>query len=219
MNFRKLLAIFAFYCSSLEKKILKIARRIQSIAQAGLHYASDEFDRQRYTELRELSVSLASEISDADTGTIRNLFTFETGFQTPKVDVRAVVLMDDRILLSRERSDGRFSMPGGFADINLSPTQVAEKEVLEETGLTVRAVRLLAVVDTDKHNFPPLEYHYYKIIILCENIGGILRDNVETTDASFFDFGDLPELSLQRNTPELFSLIRGRLGMDLPYID
>lgn len=203
----------------MEKDILKIARRIQSIAQAGLHYSENAFDTQRYEELREISVTLASLVTETGVTRIRDLFTFENGFQTPKVDVRAVVLKEGRILLSRERSDGRFSIPGGFADINYTPSQVAVKEVLEETGLNVTVNRLLAVIDTDRHNFPPLEFHYYKLVILCDLAGGALRDNVETTEAGFFDFGDLPELSLQRNTPELFDIIQRQLKRETPYID
>jgi ADP-ribose pyrophosphatase YjhB (NUDIX family) len=203
----------------LEKELLKIARRMQSIAQAGLHYNENTFDRQRYDELRELSVRLSSLISDTEVNTIRHLFTFENGFQTPKVDIRAVVLKEGKILLSRERSDGKFSIPGGFADINYSPSQVAVKEVMEETGLTVTVNRLLAVVDTDRHNFPPLEFHYYKIIILCDLVGGEPRDNEETTEAGFFSFEALPDLSVQRNTPELFVLIQRHLEDGTTYLD
>jgi len=203
----------------LEKDILKIARRIQSIAQAGLHYSENAFDTQRYEELREISVNLASLVTETEVTRIRDLFTFENGFQTPKVDVRAVVLKEGRILLSRERSDGRFSIPGGFADINYTPSQVAVKEVLEETGLNVTVNRLLAVIDTDRHNFPPLEFHYYKLVILCDLAGGALRDNVETTEAGFFDFGNLPELSLQRNTPELFDIIQRQLKTETTFLD
>ena len=201
------------------KELLKTARRLQSIAQAGLHYSENIFDRQRYSEIRELSVKLASEVTDTEVETIRDLFTFENGFQTPKVDIRAVVLKEGKILLSRERSDGRFSIPGGFADINYSPSQVAVKEVMEETGLNVRVNRLLAIVDTDRHNFPPLEFHYYKLVILCDLIDGELRDNEETTEAGFFSFDALPELSTQRNTPELFELIRKLLKEESTYLD
>ena len=203
----------------MEKDILKIARRIQSIAQAGLHYSENAFDTQRYEELREISVNLASLVTETEVTRIRDLFSFENGFQTPKVDVRAVVLKEGCILLSRERSDGRFSIPGGFADINYTPSQVAVKEVLEETGLNVTVNRLLAVIDTDRHNFPPLEFHYYKLVILCDLAGGALRDNVETTEAGFFDFGDLPELSLQRNTPELFDIIQRQLKTETTFLD
>ena len=139
-----------------ENEILMAARRVQAIAQAGLHYSENEFDRQRYQELRDLSVELTAAATDREINKIRDLFTNETGFQTPKVDIRSVVIRDNKILLARERSDGGFSLPGGFADINNSPSEVAVKEVREETGLEVRTTRLLAVIDTDRHNFPPL---------------------------------------------------------------
>jgi ADP-ribose pyrophosphatase YjhB (NUDIX family) len=203
----------------LENEVLKIARRIQSLAQAGLHYAVNEFDRERYGELRELSVQLAATVSDAEVNKIRDLFTDETGFQTPKIDIRAVVIKDGKLLLTRERSDGRYSMPGGFADINYSPASVAVKEVLEETGLNVRAVRILAVTDTDRHNFPPLEYHYYKIVILCDLLGGELKDSNETSDAGFFDFDNLPELSEKRNSRRFINLIRKQIDNNTTYLD
>jgi len=202
-----------------ENKILKIARRLQAIAQAGLHYAENDFDRERYSELRSLSVDLAACVSDAEPGKISGLFTGETGFQTPKVDVRAVVIKDGKVLLARERSDSKFSLPGGFADINYSPAEVAVKEVREETGLNVTPERLLAVIDTDRHNFPPLEYHYYKIAILCNLTGGELSDSTETTDAGFFDFDRLPDLSEKRNTKELFTLIRRQIESNSAWFD
>ncbi len=203
----------------MENEILRIARRIQSIAQAGLHYAENSFDRQRYGELRELSVQLATQLSEAPAGKIRDIFTCETGFQTPKVDIRSVVLKDNKVLLVRERSDGRWALPGGFADINYSPGEVAVKEVMEETGLTATVSRILAITDTNRHNFPPLEYHYYKIVVLCDLKGGELRGSDETLEAGFFDFDSLPELSEKRNTPELFELIRRQLECTLTYCD
>ncbi len=202
-----------------ENEILRIARRIQALAQAGLHYAEDEFDRQRYEELRDLSVHLAAAVADIPINKIRELFTNETGFQTPKVDIRSVVIKDNKVLLARERSDGGFSLPGGFADINYSPAEVAVKEVREETGLEVRVNRVLAVIDTDRHNFPPLEYHYYKIVLLCDLTGGELTDSNETTEAGFFDFEELPLLSEKRNTRQLFDLIRRQLATELTYYD
>ena len=203
----------------IEGENLRIARRIQAIAQSGLHYSQNEFDRQRYEELRELSVELAASVTDAGTDRIRHLFTDDTGFQTPKVDIRAVVIEDGRILMVRELSDGLWSLPGGFADINYSPAEVAVKEVAEETGLVVRANRLLAVIDTDRHDFPPLEYHYYKIIILCDPVGGDLRGSCETDEAQFFDPDELPPLSEKRNTPELFRIIRKQLKSTYPWLD
>lgn len=202
-----------------ENEILRTARRIQAIAQAGLHYAGNEFDRQRYDELRDLSVQLATSVTDKPTDKIRDIFTCENGFQTPKVDIRSVVIKDNKVLLARERSDGGFALPGGFADINYTPSEVAVKEVREETGLEVRVNRVLAVVDTDRHDFPPLEYHYYKIVLLCDLTGGEFADSNETTEAGFFDFDELPELSEKRNTRQLFDLIRRQLATTLTYYD
>lgn len=203
----------------MENTILKIARRMQSLAQAGLHFAENGFDRERYSELRELSVELIGALSDTKPEKIHSLFTNETGFQTPKVDVRAVVLKDGKILMSREKIDGRFSIPGGFADINYSPSEVAVKEVREETGLNVRFNRILAIIDTDRHGFPPLPYHYYKLVMLCDLIDGELADSLETTDAGFFDFDNLPELSRERNTRQFVELIRKQINRADTYID
>ncbi len=196
----------------LENDILKIARRIQALAQSGLHFTENVFDRERYKELRDLSVQLTSAVCDTEPEKIRGLFTNETGFQTPKVDIRSVVIKEGKILMAREKIDGKYAIPGGFADINYSPSKVAVKEVLEETGLNVRFNRVLAIADTDRHEFPPLPYHYYKLVMLCDLIDGELSDSIETTDAGFFDFDNLPELSVERNTPEFIKLIRRQLA-------
>jgi ADP-ribose pyrophosphatase YjhB (NUDIX family) len=203
----------------MENEILKIAKRIQAIAQTGLHYTQNDFDKQRFDELRELSVSLASKVSDADIEKIREIFTIDTGFQTPKIDIRSVVLKEGKVLLTHEKIDNKWSLPGGFADVNYSPSAVAVKEVLEETGLKVKVNRVLAIVDTDKHNFPPLEYHYYKIIFLCDLIEGTLRGSDETLESRFFSFDELPELSTMRNTKELFLLIKEQLNNNIVYAD
>ena len=203
----------------MENEILKIAKRIQAISQTGIRFTKDNFDKQRFEELRELSVLLALQVVDAPINKIRDLFTNEQGFQTPKIDIRAVVLKENKILLTKERSDNKWSMPGGYADINYSPSKIAEKEVLEETGLIVKTNRILAIIDTNKHNFPPLEFHFYKIVILCDMIGGELRGSDETEETRFFDFNDLPELSIKRNTNDLLDLVRQQLTIDLTYTD
>lgn len=203
----------------METEILKIARRIQAIAQSGLHFTKNDFDRERYEELRRLSVDLTACVCDTDPEIIKYLFTNETGFQTPKVDVRSVVIKDGKILMVRERIDGRYSMPGGFADINYSPAEVAVKEVREETGLNVRFNRVLAIADTDRHGFPPLPYHFYKIVILCDLVDGVLTDSIETSEAGFFDFDNLPELSVERNTPAFMEMIRNQLARTETYAD
>lgn len=203
----------------MENEILRIARRIQAIAQSGIHFAASEFDRERYEELRGLSVELAGTVCDTRPSKIHDLFTNETGFQTPKVDIRSVVLKEGKLLMVREKIDGRYSMPGGFADINYSPSEVAVKEVREETGLNVRFNRVLAIADTDRHGFPPLPYHFYKIVVLCDLVDGELRDSIETSEAGFFDFDNLPELSVERNTPAFLEMIRKQLERAETYSD
>jgi ADP-ribose pyrophosphatase YjhB (NUDIX family) len=203
----------------LENEILKIARRIQAISQSGLHFSENDFDRDRYEELRSLSVRLAGTICDTEPEKLKDLFTNETGFQTPKVDIRSVVIKDGKILMVREKIDGKYSVPGGFADINYSPAEVAVKEVCEETGLNVRFNRVLAIADTDSHGFPPLPYHYYKLVMLCDLIDGVLSDSIETTGAAFFDFDNLPELSAERNTEQFLQLIRRQLHTTETYCD
>lgn len=201
------------------ERILCLARRIQAIAQSGIHFAHNSFDLQRYEELRELSMQLMEVTTDAPIEKIKGLFTLENGFQTPKVDVRAFVVADGKLLMAKELSDGCWSMPGGYADINYSPTQVAVKEVWEETGLDVEAVRVLAIIDTNHHGFPPLEYHFYKIVVLCRLTGGTLRGSNETSEAGFFEFDMLPPLSIKRNTPQLISLSKKLFDSGTTHID
>jgi ADP-ribose pyrophosphatase YjhB (NUDIX family) len=201
------------------KEILQITRKIQALAQTGLRFGTGTFDIQRYQELRELSVKLMEQITDAPIEKIRDLFTHETGFQTPKVDIRAVVLKDNQVLLVREKADGKWSLPGGYADVNESPAAMAEKEAWEETGLKVKHNRLLAVLDTNRHDFPPLEYHFYKLVILCDYQSGELRGSDETHTAGFFAFDDLPHLSEGRTSYQMMDLLQKQIEKGGVYFD
>lgn len=183
-------------------KWLDTAKRIQALAQSGLAYTTNKYDIERYEELRKISVEIVSDFTGIDMDRVRELFANETGYQTPKVDIRAVVFKDNKILLVKERVDGRWSLPGGWADIGLSPGQVAAKETYEEAGLKVKPVKLLAVLDNKNHYCAPFPYHIYKIFILCKIIGGQLAGGLETSDADFFTEDGLPPLSLGRNTVE-----------------
>ena len=188
-------------------KWLAFAKRVQAIAQAGLTYAVNDYDVERYEELRDISVQIMQELSGEEPAKIRELFTNETGYQTPKVDVRAVVFTDNKILLVHEKIDNCWSLPGGWADIGYSPSEVAVKETREEAGLEVKPVRLLAVLDKKYHPHPPSPYYTYKIFILCESIGGALQQGMETQDVRFFDRYNLPELSVERNTETQVQLL------------
>ncbi|PWW05077.1 ADP-ribose pyrophosphatase YjhB (NUDIX family) [Paenibacillus cellulosilyticus] len=191
----------------MELKWLEWAKQIQAIAQTGLTYAKDVYDIERYEILRELSIDILANYSITSDEKIKLTFASDTGYATPKVDIRAVVFQQGKLLLVREKMDGAWSLPGGWADIGLSPTEVAVKEVREESGYTVRPVRLLAVLDKKFHNHPPEPYHIYKIFIQCEIIGGDAQIGLETSAVDFFEEHNLPELSAERNTLKQLQLM------------
>lgn len=195
-------------------KWLEWAKQIQAIGQTGLTYAVDVYDRERYEALRALSVEILSEYSGVETERVRSLFAEETGYATPKTDVRGVVFQEGKILMVQEKSDGGWTIPGGWADIGLTPSEVAVKEVWEESGFEVRPVRLLAVLDKKRHPHPPSPFHIYKIFILCEITGGEALEGVETSGVRFVGEDEVSslELSVQRNTESqlraVFALVR-----------
>ena len=183
--------------------LLSIAKRLQSIAQSGIFYSEDKpFDHERYEEISELSVQILSNLTDEPIEKISNLFTQERdGYQTPKVDIRAVVFNDlGEILMVKEKVDGCWSLPGGWADVGYTPAEVAVKEVQEETGLEVKTVRVLGIFDKRNHPHPPEGWYVYKIFILCERTGGeIAKNTTETSDIQYFSLSNLPPLSEPRN--------------------
>lgn len=184
----------------MEPKWLDWAKQLQSIAQAGLTYSKDVFDLERFELIRKISVDILAHHTDMESPIIKDLFANETGYATPKVDIRAVVFKDDKILMVQEKSDGKWSLPGGWADIGLSPSEVAVKEVKEESGFDVKALKLVAVTDHKCHPHPPSPYHIYKLFILCEIVGGQPTNSIETTGVKFFEVNNLPSLSTARNT-------------------
>lgn len=165
---------------------LEAVKRIQAIAQNGLAYSQNVYDIERYEELRRISVEMMAVISETCISAVKNLFAGETGYQTPKVDIRAVVFREGKVLLVKETADGCWSLPGGWADVGLSPGDVVVKEVREEAGLQVKPRRLLGILDKKFHPHPPSPYHTYKVFILCESIGGETGCGTETCDVSFF---------------------------------
>lgn len=192
---------------------LQWARRIQAISQTGLTYAQDPFDRERYEELRRIAAGIVAQYSTMPESAAQACFGEQSGYATPKIDIRAAVFRDGRILLVRERSDGRWSLPGGWADAGISPAECAAKEVLEESGYRVRAKRLLALLDRDRHGHPPLLFAVYKLFLECELLAAApLAVNAETDAVGFFAEDELPPLSLTRVQPHqvarLFELHR-----------
>jgi ADP-ribose pyrophosphatase YjhB (NUDIX family) len=179
---------------------LDTAKRIEALAQAGLAYSSNQYDIERYEELKQISYNMMQEYSGTPVDIIKDLFSGETGYPTPKVDIRGVVIRDNKILLIQEKSDHRWALPGGWADIGFSPRQVVVKEVFEEAGLKVNAERLLAVYDKNLHDHPPAAFHVYKFFILCSGAEGYPVAGSETLDAGFFPVSGLPPLSVERNT-------------------
>jgi len=179
---------------------LDIAKEIQSIAQAGLTYSDNKYDQERYRRLREISIKILQEYTGVQTEKIRNLFANEEGYQTPKVDIRGVVFREGKILMVREAIDGKWTLPGGWADVGYSPFEIATKEIYEEAGITVLPERLLAVFDKMKHSHPPDIYHVYKLFILCIDTGEIVKPGMETIEADWFDREEIPALSELRIT-------------------
>jgi len=191
----------------LEPKWLEWAKQLQSIAQAGLTYSKDQYDLERFQQIRDISVEIMSGYTNTDMKRIIDLFANESGYATPKVDVRAVVFKDEQILMVKEKIDEKWALPGGWADIGLSPSEVAVKEAKEESGFDVRALRLLAVHDKKCHPHPPSPYHVYKLFILCEIVGGQAALGVETSEVKFFGENELPELSKERNTESQIRMV------------
>ncbi len=173
-------------------KWLDFAIRIQSIAQAGLQYGKDKYDRERYEELRNIAAEMMSLKTDIPVDKIYGLFCNETGYQTPKIDTRAAVFIDGKILLVHE-NNGTWSLPGGWCDADQSVASNTEKEVREETGFTVEAERLIAVHDWRKHNVTNYAYGVVKFFVLCEYKSGKFRENIETTEIGLFGKEEIPQ--------------------------
>lgn len=188
------------------------AKRLQGIAQTGLAYAKDQFDLDRYRNVRHIAAEIMAAHSRGMSSTkLVDLFASEVGHATPKVGVRAAVFSDNRLLLVRERGDGAWTLPGGWADIGVSPSVAAMREVKEESGYDVIARKLAAVYDQDhdRHGHPPMPFHIYTLVFLCELVGGIAKTSIETDAVAFFTEDRIPRLSLPRVTPQQISHLFG----------
>jgi ADP-ribose pyrophosphatase YjhB (NUDIX family) len=178
-------------------KWLALARELFSLSQSGLTYCKNEYDLHCYQRLQELSAEIIAGQSDISRETVMQAFSMQAGYATPKIDVRGAVIRDGKILLVQELADNKWAMPGGWADIGDAPSAMVAREVLEESGLVVRAVKVAAVYDANRAE--PMEFfHAYKIIFVCEILGGEPRTSHETLAVDFFDLDHLPPLSRAR---------------------
>lgn len=186
-----------------EPRWLVWARALEALAQTGLHFCDNLYDIERYHAVRRIAAEMMAEQSQSELRPILDLFRHDTGYATPKVDVRAVAFRDDKILLVKERMDGKWTTPGGWADVNDPPSVSALRELHEEAGFEGRAVKLLAVYDRAMHpHEPPFPYHVYKLFFLCELTGGSPNPDSEIEEVGFFAEDELPELSITRITPQ-----------------
>jgi ADP-ribose pyrophosphatase YjhB (NUDIX family) len=184
-----------------EPQWLSWTKRLQAIAQTGLAFTRDHYDQERYEELREIAAEMmAAGAGLTDSQKILDLFKNESGYATPKIEVRGAVLHQNEILLVREREDGGWTLPGGWADVGESPSAMVVREVKEESGFDVVPRKLAALFDRNKHAHPPTAGHAYKIFFLCDLIGGEATPSFETPEVAFFPRHQLPHLSAPRIT-------------------
>ena len=196
---------------------LVVGRELKAIAQIGLTFSQDAFDRQRYERIRELSAALIAKGSDDDAAKVLELFQRDVGYATPKVDVRGAAFREGRVLMVREVSDGGWTLPGGWSDVNQTAAECVVREISEESGFQARALKLAAVHDYRKRHPPRHIDSIYKMFFICELVGGSARPSHETSDVGFFSRSELPMLSVGRTTAEQIELMfRHAERPDLP---
>lgn len=197
--------------------LLDQARRLLAVAQTGLHYTQSDYERERYEEVAQIAAELIGRVDHYSATEIRDSWLKEDGYITPKLDVRGAMFRGNEVLLVRERVDGKWTVPGGFADVNESPSESVLKEIEQESGYTARALKLAAVHDRNKRNHPRFMFHIWKLLFVCEITGGEARISNETDAVQFFSLDDLPPLSTGRITAEQLRLLhRHWLRPELP---
>jgi ADP-ribose pyrophosphatase YjhB (NUDIX family) len=184
---------------------LDLARRLHALARTGLHFTRDEYDRERYVEIESIAAELLAGNEPAGRDALLAIWREERGYVTPKIEVRGAAFREGRVLMVRETADGLWTLPGGWVDVNESPSQAIEKEIGQESGFRARAVKLAALWDRARHGHGPTLHHGWKAFFLCEIQGGEPRGSYETDAVEFFDPDDLPPMSLARSTPRQVS--------------
>jgi ADP-ribose pyrophosphatase YjhB (NUDIX family) len=195
--------------------VLDLSRRLLALSQTGLHFSAEEYDRERYREIGDIAAKLL-ELQGASAEAVTSAWFVDAGYSTPKVEVRGAIFREDRVLLVRERVDGKWTIPGGWADVNDSPSSAVLKEIEQESGFTARILKLAAVYDRNKHN-PPSLFHSWKFFFICEITGGEAQTSYETSAVEFFPLDALPELSTGRATAEqILRMHRHHQNLQLP---
>lgn len=184
----------------MSKKWLEWAKELQMLSQSALAYCKDPYDIERFERIRQISVEIMHDHTDLSMEKVKDLFAGDEGYQTPKVDIRAAIIKDDKILMAREILDGKWSLPGGWADPGYSVYDNVIKESLEEAGAVVKPFKVIAILDRHKHVQDDYPFTIYKIFVACEYIEGRHVENIETSDADFFSLDKLPDLSVNRNS-------------------
>jgi ADP-ribose pyrophosphatase YjhB (NUDIX family) len=185
-----------------EPKWLEYAKKLQAIAQAGIEYSKDKYDIERFEAIRNISIDIINTYTDLEHEKIRDLFASETGYQTPKIDVRAAVFNNNKILLVKEKIDEKWSLPGGWADVEYSLKENIIRECLEEAGAEIVPKKLIAILDRKKNYVLPAPYSIYKIFIECDYVDCCFEENIETSKVKFFNMESLPPLSPTRITEQ-----------------
>ena len=179
--------------------MLEEIKKLQAISEVGLLYGNNEYDRERYTELKEMSLRWLAALSDFTFEEWKTSLPLPIDYPTAKVDIRGMVISsDEKILLVKETSDGKWALPGGWADVGYSPKEVIIKEINEETGLVCDVVRLLAIFDKRKHPHPPQALYVYKFLFYCKAISSTLQKGFDLLDVGYFAIDNLPPLSEDR---------------------
>ena len=182
-----------------EERWLNWAIELQSLAQAGLAYGKDKFDIERFERIREISAEMVAHKTDISVEKVKNLFCNEVGYQTPKIDTRAAIFENNKILLIQE-SNGKWALPGGWADVYLSVKENVLKEVKEEAGIEASAEMIIALLDVTKNQGKKIPYGITKVFVLCEYLSGKFEKNIETIDSRYFGIDELPELEEKKIT-------------------
>lgn len=178
----------------------KWAQELQFLSQCSLAYSKDKFDRERSERIREIACEMLSYKYDIPIEKVKLDFAGELGYQTPKVETRAAVIKDNKILLVKEQFDGKWALPGGYQDVNMSIKENAIKEASEEAGAVVNPVKIIAVLDYNKHHHVNFPFGMVKVFVLCEYVSHSFVENTETLGAEFYSLDELPELSTTRTT-------------------